>query len=158
MTVHILEIINFIYLLQSILYAKQGEMETAVPRFRQTLNLAAPGKYVRLFINHQGATLARLLHQAANNRGTAVPARALLTHLNPTLQTEEPVIIQPLSTRELEVLHHLADGLTNREIAAQMVISLNTVKAHTRRLYEKLGVNNRTQAVARARDARLLKQ
>ena len=68
----------------------------------------------------------------------------------------EETAVQPLSPREIEVLQCLASGQTNRQIAEGMVVSLNTVKAHTRRLYEKLGVSNRTQAVARARDLNIL--
>jgi LuxR family maltose regulon positive regulatory protein len=56
-----------------------------------------------------------------------------------------------LSEREIEVLQLVADGLTNPEIANRLYLSLNTVKVHTRNIYGKLGVNNRTQAANRAR-------
>ena len=65
-------------------------------------------------------------------------------------------LIEPLSDRELEILILLAEGLTNREIASRLFVALNTVKAHTGNIYGKLGVHNRTQAVARARTLRLL--
>jgi len=61
-----------------------------------------------------------------------------------------------LSEREVEVLEYIAAGLTNREIAERLYLSLNTVKVHTRNLYGKLGVNSRTQAVARARELGIL--
>ena len=60
-------------------------------------------------------------------------------------------LIEPLSERELEVLQLLAEGLTNQEIATRLYLSVNTVKAHTRNIYGKLAVHNRTQAVVRAR-------
>jgi LuxR family maltose regulon positive regulatory protein len=60
-------------------------------------------------------------------------------------------LIEPLSERELEILGLVAAGLTNPEIASRLFLSLNTVKVHTRNIYGKLGVHNRTQAVARAR-------
>jgi LuxR family maltose regulon positive regulatory protein len=60
-------------------------------------------------------------------------------------------LIEPLTERELEVLELFAEGLTNREIASRLFLALNTVKAHSRNIYGKLGVHNRTQAVARAR-------
>jgi LuxR family maltose regulon positive regulatory protein len=60
-------------------------------------------------------------------------------------------LVEPLSEREIEVLQLIAEGLTNLEIAARLYLSLNTVKVHTRNIYGKLSVNNRTYAVARAR-------
>jgi LuxR family maltose regulon positive regulatory protein len=60
--------------------------------------------------------------------------------------------IEPLSERELEVLHLIADGLSNREIAARLVLAVTTVKKHASNIYRKLGVGSRTEAVARARD------
>ncbi|MCP4360401.1 MAG: hypothetical protein GY796_20525, partial [Chloroflexi bacterium] len=142
-------------LTQALALAKQGDMVTAVPLFQRTLTLAEPGGYVRLFLDQQEASLARLLHHVAGNGVTTEYARSLLVHLDPTAVIEE-TIIQPLSGRELETLQYLAEGLTNREISQRMVVSINTVKAHTRRLYQKLNVNNRTQAVGRARDLQLL--
>ena len=65
-------------------------------------------------------------------------------------------IVEPLSDRELEVLSLIAEGLTNPEIASRLFLALNTVKGHTRNIYGKLGVHNRTQAVARARTLGLL--
>jgi LuxR family maltose regulon positive regulatory protein len=150
-------------LLQALVQAKMGAMETAVPTFQQTLTQAEPGGYVRLFLDYPDPALHRLLHLAANNPVTAEYARMLLRHCDPETspalrsgQAPPESTIQPLSPRELEVLHHLAAGRTNRNIANEMILSLNTIKAHTRRLYAKLDVNNRTQAVARARDLHLL--
>ena len=60
-------------------------------------------------------------------------------------------LVEPLSERELEVLQLIAEGLTNQEVATRLFLTLNTVKVHTRNIYGKLGVNNRTQAVAQAR-------
>ena len=68
---------------------------------------------------------------------------------------EQP-LIDPLSERELEVLRLIAEGLTNRQIAERLTVVLGTVKAHTSNIYGKLGVGNRTQAVARARELKLL--
>ena len=68
----------------------------------------------------------------------------------PTHKLAQP-LVEPLSERELEILQLVAEGLTNREIASRLYLSLNTVKAHTRNIYGKLGVNNRTQAAARGR-------
>jgi DNA-binding CsgD family transcriptional regulator len=65
-------------------------------------------------------------------------------------------LTEPLTERELEVLRRMADGLTNDEIAAQLVIGISTVKTHINHLFSKLGVKTRTQAVARARALKLL--
>jgi len=145
-----------VYLLRALLHARQGAITDAMPCFQRALSLAQPGGYTRLFLNYQEPSLARLLHLAAGNGGvTADFARTILTQLDPS-ETEDQPDIQPLSPRELEVLQHLAAGLTNRQIAEKMVITINTVKAHTRRLYAKLDVSNRTQAVHRAREFSLL--
>lgn len=62
-----------------------------------------------------------------------------------------PEVIEPLSAREVEVLELIADGLSNKEIASQLHVSLSTVKGHNRNIFGKLLVNNRTQAVAKGR-------
>ncbi len=67
-----------------------------------------------------------------------------------------PAALVPLSSRELEVLRLLATGASNQEIAAHLVITLETVKRHVRHILAKLAVMNRTQAVVRARDFQLL--
>jgi LuxR family maltose regulon positive regulatory protein len=65
-------------------------------------------------------------------------------------------VVEPLTNRELEVLGMLAAGRTNKAIAAQLVVSLDTVKKHVSHLLEKLGATNRTEAVARARELGLI--
>lgn len=65
-------------------------------------------------------------------------------------------LVEPLSARELEVLDCIARGLSNAQVALQLVISLSTVKSHTASIYSKLGVSSRTQAAARARELGLL--
>ena len=65
-------------------------------------------------------------------------------------------LIEPLSQRELEVLHLMALGRTNKEIAQQLIVAPGTIKAHTASIYRKLDVANRTEAVARARQLGIL--
>lgn len=64
--------------------------------------------------------------------------------------------LEPLSEREREVLIRLAQGRSNKEIAAELVIAVGTVKTHVNNIYRKLGARNRVEALARARDAGML--
>jgi ATP/maltotriose-dependent transcriptional regulator MalT len=75
----------------------------------------------------------------------------------PDTTAEQPAaLLDPLTPRELEVLHLIADGHSNRIIAEQLVITIGTVKSYTSQIYSKLGVSSRTQAVAQARDIGLI--
>jgi len=73
----------------------------------------------------------------------------------PASPSSQP-LIEPLSQRELEVLQLVAQGLSNREISERLFLALDTVKGHNRRIYGKLQVQRRTEAVARARELDLL--
>jgi LuxR family maltose regulon positive regulatory protein len=73
-----------------------------------------------------------------------------------TAHSHQVGLIEQLSEREIEVLELIAKGLTNQVIADRLVLSLHTVKAHTRNIYGKLDVHNRTQAVDRARSLGIL--
>jgi DNA-binding CsgD family transcriptional regulator len=73
----------------------------------------------------------------------------------PALKSDHP-LIEPLTERELEVLHLIEAGLSNREIADRLFVGVSTVKKHINHLYGKLGVKSRTQAIARARELNLL--
>jgi LuxR family maltose regulon positive regulatory protein len=65
-------------------------------------------------------------------------------------------LIEPLSDRELDVLHLLSQGFSNTEIADRLVLSVGTVKSHAHHIYGKLGVQSRTQAIIRAKELNLL--
>jgi LuxR family transcriptional regulator, maltose regulon positive regulatory protein len=65
-------------------------------------------------------------------------------------------MLEPLSQRELEILKLIAQGLSNREISARLFLALDTVKGHNRRIFDKLQVQSRTEAIARARELGLL--
>ena len=69
-----------------------------------------------------------------------------------------PALIEPLSDRELDVLHLLADGQTNQEIAQALCVSVNTIKTHLKNIYRKLGVNSRREATAKAKKQGLVKE
>jgi LuxR family maltose regulon positive regulatory protein len=114
---------------------------------------------VRIFVD-AGEGMAHLLAKATA-KGIAVDyCRQLLQAFEGGSAgdgTDAPQpLLEPLSERELEVLRLIGEGLSNREIAARLVISLSTVKGHTANIYGKLGVHRRTLAVARARELGLL--
>ncbi|WP_443064755.1 LuxR C-terminal-related transcriptional regulator [Streptomyces sp. NBC_00588] len=67
-----------------------------------------------------------------------------------------PIVVEELSTREQDVLERLAQMMSTQEIAADLFVSVNTVKTHLKSLYRKLGVNRRSDAARRGRDLRLL--
>jgi LuxR family maltose regulon positive regulatory protein len=114
--------------------------------------------------------MARLLYQAAQRglmpeyTGRLLAAfdappteRANATVGLPTTRIRDSLtLVEPLTPREIEVLQRIAEGLSNREIAHRLSISLSTVKRHNANIYGKLLVNNRTRAIARARDLGLL--
>jgi LuxR family maltose regulon positive regulatory protein len=139
-----------------------GHTTRAVDDLARALELAEPEGFVRTFVD-EGEPMAALLRQAASRGITPAYASTLLAVLStsesrgptaPTLHAQP--LVEPLSGRELEVLDLLAEGLTNAEIARRLVISLPTVKSHTRNIYGKLGVHDRKQAVAQARELGIL--
>jgi LuxR family maltose regulon positive regulatory protein len=70
-------------------------------------------------------------------------------------QTPSP-LVEPLSRREIEVLQLVAAGLSNREVGERLFLSLDTVKGHNRNIYGKLEVKNRTQAINKAIDLKII--
>jgi LuxR family maltose regulon positive regulatory protein len=84
-------------------------------------------------------------------------ARASARHQRATPPAaHHDVLVEQLTARELAVLHYLPTALSQREIAAELYVSLNTVKTHSSAIYRKLGVSDRKSAVQSARDHRLL--
>jgi LuxR family transcriptional regulator, maltose regulon positive regulatory protein len=123
-----------------------------------TLRFAEPESYVRLLVD-LGLPMARLLQEAHSRNVMPDYVAKLLTAFGADLSFSNPTekaLPEPLSSREQEVLRLISAGLTNREIAEALVVSPETVKKHTASIYGKLGVHNRTQATARARELGLL--
>ena len=101
--------------------------------------------------------LARQLPPDYLRRLTDAFQRAGVASSRPGRRGAVPGLVEPLSERELEVLGLLATGRSNQQIAEELVVVLDTVKKHVSRILAKLGVANRTQAVARARELQLLR-
>ena len=148
--------------LKSLALHQHGLLEQALQTLEQALSMAEPEGFLRTFVD-EGEPMARLLYQAAARRIFPAYAGKLLAVLAEESQSSQPPsrlpsepLIEPLSERELEVLRLIAEGLSNSEIARRLHISLSTVKGHTSNIFGKLGVKNRTQAVAQARSLALL--
>jgi len=145
------------------------------------LTYASPEGYLRVFLDAGEAMHQALKALLTTEQETVSPALAAYAHTvfdafaseqrhivtkqsiplvsttppRPSSQAA-PQILEPLTPREQEVLHLLAEGATNQEIADHLVISLTTVKKHVGSLLLKLTAENRTHAVARARELSLL--
>ena len=139
-----------------------GEKDKAVELLRHALTLAEPGGFVRIFLD-EGLPMAQLLKRmsAAREAGRQDYIHKLLAAIEPAKNvlpatSNLPSFIEPLSQRELEVLRLIAQGLSNREISERLFLALSTVKGHTRIIFDKLQVQRRTEAVARAREFGLL--
>ena len=107
--------------------------------------------------------MAALLHEALARGVTAdyaarlLPAFPMADQESALSAREQSLLLaKPLSERELEVLHLLARGASNQEIADELTITLSTARKHVSNIISKLGVKNRTQAVSRGRDLGLL--
>jgi LuxR family maltose regulon positive regulatory protein len=153
-----------IQILQALASQANGDTTQALDVLERALTLAEPGGFIRIFVD-AGPPMAHLLHEALSHGIDPKYIRLLLGAFSSdepmqadatTYIVDQSGLIEPLSERELEVLQHIAEGLTNREIARRLYLSLNTIKVHTRNIYGKLGVNNRTQAVAEARSLEIL--
>jgi LuxR family maltose regulon positive regulatory protein len=155
-----------ILVLQALAHEVQGNFAPALVSLERALTLAEPEGYVRIFVD-EGLPMARLLSEAAAHGVMPDYIGKLLAVFEAEEQKSEdksilpPVspaqsLIEPLSQRELEVLQLIAQGLSNREISERLFLALDTIKGHNRRIYDKLQVQSRTEAIARARELGLL--
>ncbi|HEY3368219.1 MAG TPA: LuxR C-terminal-related transcriptional regulator [Symbiobacteriaceae bacterium] len=152
-----------VMVLQAVAFHAHGEKDKAVQLLSGALTLAEPSGFIRIFID-EGVPMARLLSEAAAHGIMPDYIGKLLAVFDAEerecedksdLFPAQP-LIEPLSQRELEVLQLIAQGLSNREISERLFLALDTVKGHNRRIYEKLHVQRRTEALARARELGLL--
>ena len=154
-----------ILMLRALTLEAGGDTARATTALEEALTLAEPGGFICIFVD-EGPPIARLLRAAAargimpeyvgrllaafgektKDNGRATMDRR--STASSVVGRASPALIEPLSERELEVLHLIAEGLTNPEIASRLFLALNTVKAHTRYIRGKLDVHSRTQAVA----------
>jgi LuxR family maltose regulon positive regulatory protein len=149
--------------LRALALASRGDDAAAVDALAQALHLGHPEGYVRVFAD-EGAPMQALLVRLVAAQRTQGAARAVpLDYLARLLSAFDdpgsraaaagavPGLIEPLTAREVEVLSLLAAGMSNHRIAAELVITLDTVKKHVSHILSKLGAANRTDAVTRGR-------
>jgi LuxR family maltose regulon positive regulatory protein len=145
-------------LLRAQVFLKRNDVQAALAALQQAVTLAEPGEFKRVFID-EGEPIAQLLKKVKPaSQGQQAYINTILSTTRPSPPATRPSqpLIEPLSERELEVLQLIAEGLSNREIAQRLVLSLPTVKWHSSNIYGKLGVKNRTTAVVKARELAIL--
>jgi LuxR family maltose regulon positive regulatory protein len=159
--------------LQALAHSMRNKDQEAFTALAQAVHLAEPESYIRIFVD-EGPALAMLLlrlREQERKQGPTPYLDVLLAAFSSKSMTHTPFppgssqpggrrlmppLIEPLSEREREVLHLIARGDSNQEIAEILVIAVVTVKRHVTHIFEKLGVHTRVQAVARARALGLL--
>lgn len=142
-----------ILILQALILQRLGQTTETIEKIGQALKLADPEGYMRLFLD-EGTPIADILILAIQHNIHSEYAN----HLLKAMKNNTPLkgLSEPLTDREGEVLRLLAAGLSNQEIAERLVISLSTIKTHITRIYAKLDVTSRTQAIVRARELKII--
>jgi LuxR family maltose regulon positive regulatory protein len=157
--------------LRALTLAMSHETQPALAALEEALRLAEPEGYARIFLD-EGEPMARLLRMVyrSKEKGSRDYEARLLERLLPAeaapppasaeihsgKSLDQPVLIDPLTERELEILRMIAEGHSNQDIAEKLVITLGTVKAHISHIYTKLDVRSRTQAISKADQLHLL--
>jgi LuxR family maltose regulon positive regulatory protein len=143
--------------LRALAHQATGETALALHHLEEALVMAEPDGHVRLFVD-EGPPMARLLGEARARGILPASTGRLLAALaaDERAQDRPADLAAPLagalSQRELEVTRLIAQGLSNREIAERLYLALDTVKGHNRRIFNKLGVQRRSEVIARARE------
>lgn len=144
-------------LAECLLYLRMNQTSAARDALRVALQCTTSHGAIRPFIE-MGKPMLSLLREEARRRDNRVFVRRVLTHLqvHSTQKPKENEWANPLTNRERDILELLAQRYNNNEIAAAMVVSPNTVRTHLVNIFQKLGVENRRQAVAKAREHGLI--
>jgi len=152
-------------LMRALIFKAKQDTAAAMTELKLALSLAEPGGFIMIFVS-KGKPVAELLEEILavkkrdhddNKTGFSLSyAKKIFSVLKAGTPTKIEGLMDQISERELEVLHLIAAGLSNREIADKLFISLNTVKTHTKNINSKLNVNSRTKAVAQAKELGIL--
>ncbi len=149
-----------ILVLLALAHQAQGNIPLALASLERALALAEPEGYVRIFVD-EGAPMAALLKRIkAEDEMIMEYIRKLLAafadkKFNHSSLNPQP-LVDPLSERECEVLKLLTTELSGPEIAKELMVSMNTIRTHTKNIYSKLGVNSRRDAVKQAKELKLI--
>ena len=148
-----------------VIFTLKTETPAALAELKLALALAEPGGCIMIFVS-KGKPVAELLeeiltvkkrdHDPTQAGFSLSYVKKILSAFKTATPPKIEGLLDPISERELDVLHLIAAGLSNREIADKLFISLNTVKTHTKSINSKLNVNSRIKAVARAKELKLL--
>ena len=156
---------------QSIALDASGDKGQAIAQLAEALALAEPGGFIRTFVDEGEAMRLLILDfrfsiekqsGGQDQRRLGYADKLLAAFAQPPAMPQSKVenqkskMLEPLSQRELELLKLIAQGLSNREISERLFLALDTVKGHNRRIFDKLQVQSRTEAIARARELGLL--
>ena len=144
-----------------LIFTLKADVAAALAELKKALSLAEPGGFIMMFVS-KGKHVAELLEEicTVNKRDHNVAkagfslsyAKKILSAFKAGKPPKIEGLMDPISERELEILHLITAGLSNREIAEKLFISLNTVKTHTKNINSKLNVTSRTKAAARAKE------
>ena len=138
-----------VMLLLGLFHQAKKDISSALDWLGKSLSLAAPEGYVRVFLD-EGQPLLDLLPKARSAAPDFVDSLLSISQTSDTPIIEQ--LLDPLSEQELRVLDLIVAGKSNREIAEKLFISVGTAKWHVHNILQKLGVSNRPQAIARARE------
>ena len=146
-----------ILVLQALAHQIRGDVQAALVPLERALALAEPEGYVRVFLD-EGPPMASLLASLHGRDGSSTYVRELLASFGRDVASSavSQGLVEPLSGRELQVLRLLASDLDGPGIARELVVSLSTIRSHTKAIYAKLGVTSRRAAVRRGEELDLL--
>jgi LuxR family maltose regulon positive regulatory protein len=154
------------------MYAILGNEQASQADYLKALELAEPEGFISIFIE-EGEPVTHMLNHIHKSSGLSPTLSGYVERILGAfpLQKDTPdvplaskqyvslttYVIESLTRREIEILQLIANGYSNQDIAAHLVLSLHTVKKHISNIFMKLGVNSRTQAIARAHQLNILK-
>ncbi len=154
--------------LQALALYEHDDKKRAVRLLDEAFVLAEPEGFIRLFVD-EGPRMAKLLSAAAaegirpgyvNRLLAAFHAEQKEELISVPISTNRPAMasamINPLSPREHEILCLIARGLSNKQISERLYLALDTVKGHNRKIFDKLNVKNRSEAITKAHELNLL--